>query len=228
MAALYRRLTAEFLGTFALVFFGCGAVVMDSFPGARWGVQGIAMVHAVILAIAVSATMGISGGHLNPAVTAGLAAVRRISPKDAAAYIGAQLVGAVVAVLLLKSVIPASVARITSWGTPALASQMTFSSGVILEAILTFMLMSAVMGTAVLRSAPKIGGFGIGLTLIPAIMIGGPLTGAALNPARAFGPALVSGTFTAQAMYWIGPIVGAVIAALVWQKVLVGEEEVAD
>ncbi len=225
MTALYRRLTAEFFGTFALVFFGCAVVVMDSFPGARWGVQGVALVHAVILAIAVSATMGISGGHLNPAVTAGLAAIRRISPTDAAAYIGAQLAGAVIAVFALKAVIPASVARLASWGTPALASQMTFTSGIVLEAILTFMLMSAVMGTAVLRSAPKIGGFGIGLTLIPAIMIGGPLTGAALNPARAFGPALVSGTFTAQAVYWIGPILGAVIAALLWQKVLAGEED---
>jgi aquaporin Z len=217
MPVLARRATAELLGTFILVFFGCSAVVMNSFPDARFGLLGIALVHALALSVGVTATMGISGGHLNPAVTAGLLAIRKISPRDAAAYVAAQLVGAVVAVALAKLLLPAAVGDLATWGTPALNPAVTFGKGIAIEAVLTFVLMSAVMGTAVAANAPRIGGFGIGLTLVFAILVGGPLTGAALNPARAFGPALVSGSMTAQAVYWIGPLLGAVAAAFTWR-----------
>lgn len=225
MPVIARRATAELLGTFVLVFFGCGAVVMDSFPNARYGLMGIALVHAVALAIAVTMTMRISGGHCNPAVTAGLLAIRRISARDAAAYVVAQLVGAVLAVFLLKMLLPAAVASLAAWGTPALHPSVTFGKGIGIEAILTFVLMSAVMGTVVSRNAPKVGGFGVGLTLVFAILVGGSLTGAALNPARAFGPALLSGSMTGHAVYWIGPIVGAVLAALLWKWLLAEENE---
>ena len=224
MPVLARRATAEIFGTFTLVFFGCGVVVIDSFPTARFGLMGIALVHAVALSVAVSATMGISGGHLNPAVTVGLLAARRISPSDAGVYVASQLAGALFAVALLKWMMPASVGDLAMWGTPSLNAAVTFSRGIGTEAVLTFFLMSAVMGTAVARNAPKIGGFGIGLTLIFAILVGGPLTGAALNPARAFAPALLSGSMTAQMVYWIGPILGAVIAALLWDRVLLAGE----
>jgi aquaporin Z len=228
MPVLARRATAEIFGTFTLVFFGCGAVVMDSFPGARFGLMGIALVHAVALSVAVSATMGISGGHLNPAVTVGMLAARRITPGDAAVYVVAQLAGALFAVAVARWMMPASVGDLVAWGTPALHPAVTFARGIAVEALLTFFLMSAVMGTAAARNAPRIGGFGIGLTLLFAIMVGGPLTGAALNPARAFGPALLSGNMTAQVVYWIGPMLGAVIAALVWDRVLLaGEREAA-
>ena len=224
MPMLARRATAEIFGTFTLVLFGCGAVVMDSFPGARYGLIGIALVHAVALAVAVSATMGISGGHLNPAVTVGMLAARRISPSDAGVYVVSQLAGALFAVALAKWMMPASVGDLVAWGTPALNPAVTFARGVGTEAVLTFVLMSAVMGTAVARNAPKIGGFGIGLTLLFAIIVGGPLTGAALNPARAFAPALLSGNMTAQAVYWVGPILGAVLAAVLWDRVLLAGE----
>ncbi len=225
MPALARRAAAESLGTFFLVFFGCSAVVMDSFPTARFGLLGIALVHALALAVAVTATMHISGGHCNPAVTAGLLAIRRITPRDALAYIAAQLAGAVVAVALAKALLPGSVGDLVRWGAPALNPAVTFGKGIAIEAVLTFVLMSAVMGTAVARNAPRVGGFGIGLTLVFAILVGGPLTGAALNPARAFGPALLSGSMTAQAVYWIGPILGAVLAALAWKWMLAEEQE---
>jgi aquaporin Z len=228
MPMLARRSIAEIFGTFTLVFFGCGAVVMDSFPGARYGLMGIALVHAVALSIGVSATMGISGGHLNPAVTIGVLAARRISPADAGVYIVSQLAGALFAVAVLKWMMPSSVGNVVAWGTPALHPAVTLTRGIATEAVLTFFLMSAVMGTAVAKNAPRIGGFGIGLTLLFAIMVGGPLTGAALNPARAFAPALLSGSMTAQAVYWIGPILGAVVAALLWDRVLLaGERESA-
>jgi MIP family channel proteins len=228
MPVLARRATAEILGTFMLVFFGCGAVVMDSFPTARYGLMGIALVHAIALSVAVSATMGVSGGHLNPAVTVGMLAARRISPSDAGVYVVSQLAGALFAVAVLKWAMPASVGDLAAWGTPMLNPAVTLARGIGTEALLTFFLMSAVMGTAVARNAPRIGGFGIGLTLIVAILVGGPLTGAALNPARAFGPALLSGSMTAQMVYWIGPIVGAVLAAVLWDRVLLaGERESA-
>ncbi len=223
MPSLTRRIVAEMFGTFALVFFGCGAVVMDAFPGARTGLLGIALVHAIVLSVAVSATMFISGAHLNPAITIGLLTIKKISPRDAVAYILIQLAAAVFAVSVARMLLPVSVGDLAAWGTPALSPRVTFNQGVAIEAVLTFFLMSSVMGTAVAPNAPKIGGFGIGLTLFFTIMIGGPLTGAALNPARAFGPAVISGNMMAQAVWWIGPIIGAVVAALLWHHVLLRE-----
>lgn len=217
MPALARRAAAELLGTFALVYFGAGAVVMDTFPGARYGLIGIALAHALVLSIAVSMTMNISGGHINPAVTLGMLATGRIGLRDAAGYLAAQLGGGVLAVVALTWTVPAGVGTLLLWGTPKLNPGIDLTRAIGIEALLTFFLMSAVMGTAAARTAPKLGGFGIGLTLFFAILVGGPLTGAALNPARAFGPALVSGTWTAHAAWWIGPIVGAVLAAFVWK-----------
>ena len=225
MNTLARRAIAELYGTFALVFFGCGVVVMDSFPGARGGLMSIALVHAIVLSVAVSSVMYISGAHLNPAVTLGIAAIRKISGRDAFVYILSQLAGALLAALAVKMLLPAGVGHLVAWGTPMVNSQVTFSKAIMLEALLTFFLMSAVMGTAVWSRAPRIAGFGIGLTLFFAIMIGGPLTGAALNPARAFGPAAISGTWTGQVVFWIGPVIGAIVAALLWQHVLLKDEE---
>jgi aquaporin Z len=224
MSDTIRRATAEAFGTFALIFFGCGAVVMQSFPDARYGIMGIALIHAVVLSVAISATMGISGGHLNPAVTLGLLVVRRITVATAAVHVAAQLVGAVAAAWAVTQLLPASVGVLSNWGTPVVTSQLTFGGAIALEAIGTFMLMSAVMGTIVADAAPKIGGFGVGLTLVFVIMVIGPLTGAAVNPARAFGPALLAGSWTAQAVWWIGPMVGAGLAALLWDKVLLKRE----
>lgn len=223
MSSLARRATAEMLGTAFLVFFGCGAIIMDYFPGAAYHVFGIAMVHAVVLALAISMTMGISGGHVNPAVTIGLLCVKRIAPREAFVYVASQLVGALVAALLVRYMLPWNVGRLVALGTPVLSTTVSFWHGVGLEAIWTFLLMSGVMGTIVATNAPRIGGFGVGLTLIPSIMVGGTLTGAAANPARAFGPAIISGNITAQAVWWIGPILGAIIAALLWQHVLLKE-----
>ena len=112
--------------------------------------------------------------------------------------------------LLLKLVVPVVVLRAgATLGTPALSGVMTWGNAIGLEAVLTFFLVSAVFGTAVSPDAPKVGGFGIGLVLLFDILVGGPLTGAAMNPARAFAPALVSGTWFAQPVWWIGPIVTA-------------------
>ncbi|HEX5630892.1 MAG TPA: aquaporin [Acidimicrobiia bacterium] len=218
MPTLTGRAVAEFLGTFGLIFFGAGAVVTSGTGG--FGLLGIALVHAIVLSVMVSSTMAVSGGHLNPAVTIGFLATRRIDGKTAGVYIVSQLIGAIVAALAIKALLPAPMVRATIGGTPQLAGTLTLSLGIAMEAVLTFFLVSAVFGTAVNPNAPKIGGFGIGLTLFFDIMVGGPFTGAAMNPARAFGPSVASGVWTSHAVYWIGPIIGAVAAALLWDRVI--------
>ncbi|HXG44915.1 MAG TPA: aquaporin [Gemmatimonadales bacterium] len=224
MPSLTRRVVAEGVGTFALVFFGCAAVLVNVYPGAKYDLLGIALVHAVVLGVMITATMNISGGHLNPAVTIGLWSGRRIDGRTAAAYVAVQLLAGVLAAFAVRLLVPANVSRIGTLGTPAIASTMTLGAAIALEAVLTFFLVFAVYGTAVAPTAPKVGGFGIGLVLFFDIMIGGPLTGAAMNPARAFGPALVSGTWFAQVVWWVGPIVGGVVAAQVWERVLLAEK----
>lgn len=220
MPSLLRRSTAEAIGTFGLVFIGAGSVMSTYFPKSDYGVLGISLAHGLVLAVMVSATMSISGGHLNPAVTLGLLSVRRINAATAAGYIAAQLVGAVLAAGALKLLFPTAIAGITSLGTPRLAASISLGEGIALEAIFGFFLISAVFGTCVNPDSPRIGGFGIGLALMFDVLVGGALTGAAVNPARAFGPALLSGNWVAHGVYWVGPIVGGIFAALLWQYVL--------
>ena len=224
MPSLSRRAFAEALGTFALVFFGAGAVASKYYPEATFGIFGVAVAHGLVLAVMVTALMGISGGHLNPAVTIGLVVTRRTRPVDGAVYIVAQLVGAVLAALMLKEVYPTGVIRPISLGTPTLAATIQLPQAILMEAIMAFFLVSAVFGTCINPDAPRIGGFGIGLTLLFCVLVGGPLTGAAVNPARAFGPALVSGQWVAHIAYWVGPILGGIVAALVWEHFLLPPE----
>jgi MIP family channel proteins len=221
MPSLTRRLTAEALGTFGLVFVGAAVVVVNGgFPNSGIGLLGIALAHAVVLSVMITATMTISGGHLNPAVSVGLLVTRRIDVLSAVAYIVTQLVAACVAAYLVKLMLPAEAVRDAMLGVPVIASSVTLNQAIGLEAVLTFFLVSAVFGTAVSPDAPRVAGFGIGLVLLFDILVGGPLTGAAMNPARAFGPAAVSGQWVGQVVYWIGPIVGGVLAALLWEYVL--------
>jgi aquaporin Z len=223
MPSLFRRSLAEALGTYALVFFGAGAVASKYYPDAAFGILGIAVAHGLVLSVMVTALMGISGGHLNPALTLGLMAARRTEPRAAAAYIGAQLAGAVLAAWTLGLVFPRGVVRPISYGTPSLAATIQLPQAILLEGLMGFFLMSAVYGTCIRGGAPRIGGFGIGLTLLFCILVGGPLTGAAVNPARAFGPALIAGQWVAHIVWWVGPILGAVAAALLWEHVLLDE-----
>jgi len=220
MAALFRRSVAEALGTFALIFFGCGAVVMGSLPGAGFGLLGVALVHAVVLGVMITATMHISGGHLNPAVTLGLWSAKRVDAPTAMAYLLAQLIGGALGALVLRYLFPPGITELGTLGTPMLANAVSVPRGILIEAALTFFLVSAVFGTAVSPDAPKVGGFGIGLVLFFDIMVGGTMTGAAMNPARAFGPALVSGNWFAQPVWWVGPILGGIVAAQLWERVL--------
>jgi aquaporin Z len=220
MAELIRRLTAEFLGTFALVFIGAGSVVVDAAKGGTLGLVGIALAHAAVLSVMVSACMGISGGHLNPAVTFAIWMSNRMPLGRAGWYMAAQVAAAVAAALLVKSLTPAMAGEATGYGVPRIAGDVTLTRAILLEGVLTLFLVSAVFGTCVSPEAPRVGGFGIGIVLLFDILMGGPLTGAAMNPARAFGPALVAGEWHGHAAYWIGPALGAAVAAVLWAKVL--------
>ena len=213
-----RPLTAECLGTALFVFLGAGSVVMNTPNGL--GTIGIALVHGVAMAIIVSMTMNISGGHMNPAVTAALWLARKVDDRTAGLYVVAQLIGAVLGALLISAVLPHAAARATSIGTPMVATSVTFTQAVLIEATLTFFLVSAVFGTAVSSEAPKIGGFGIGLAIFVDALVGGPFTGAAMNPARALGPAVIAWQWNGQAVYWLGPLIGAALAGVVWKMVL--------
>ena len=220
MSQIVRRMTAETLGTFGWVFIGASVVVAQKFPGAGYGLLGVAVAHAMVVCVMVTATMNISGGHLNPAVTLGVLVSRRISARDAGFYVVAQLVGAVLAGLMLKLILPANVARVVLYGTPVIANSVTMGSAIAVEAILTFFLVSAVFGTVVSSEAPKVGGFAVGLVLLFAMLVGAPFTGAALNPARALGPAVVSSAWVGHAAYWVGPLLGGLVAGLLWGGVL--------
>lgn len=219
MKDAWRHFTAEFIGTFALVFIGGGAVITSPMLSVQAAVVNIALAHGLIYAIMVTATMRISG-HLNPAVTAGFLATRRIDPMMAVVYWIAQFTGAIVAAYLLNALYPANIVAITRLGGQSISSDINMLQAVSLEAIATFFLTFVVFATAVDPRAPKVGGFAIGLTLTAGILAIGPLTGGSMNPARSFGPAVVSRAFEGQLAYWIGPVIGSILAALLYDKVL--------
>jgi len=224
MRQTLRPLIAEFIGVFMLVFIGGGAIIINAYQSGSIGLVGIATAHGLAFAVAVTATMSISGGHINPAITVGLWSVGRIDTAKAAQYVVAQLLGAICAALVLKGLFPTGAADVQQFGALKLGVDTTFIGGVLIEAVLTFFLALSVMGTVVDPAAPKVGGFGVGLTLLTCMLAGAPLTGAALNPARAFGPAVVAWFWTAQLAYWIGPILGAVVAMQVYERFLLKKE----
>lgn len=230
MYSLSQKLMAEFVGTFTLIFIGAGSVCADQYlrsanqPGL--GILGIALAHGLAIAIMVTAIGHISGGHLNPAVTIGFWVARRISTIQSLCYWFAQVAGAVFAAFLLSLIIPEATWRACALGTPDLATDFTRLHGMAIEAVASFLLVFVVFGTAVDSKGAfgKIGGFAIGLTITMDILIAGPFTGAAINPARAFGPALVSRHWVNQGVYWIGPLIGGVIAGFLYNVIFLRDQ----
>jgi MIP family channel proteins len=216
MRDAWRHFGAEFIGTFALVFVGSGSIILDRAGHPGPGLVAVALAHGLILAVMVSALMRVSG-HFNPAVTLGILAARRIEPMMAALYIVAQVIGAVVAGYALKASFPEGMFASTRGGGLSIALDLRGGQAFMLEAIGTFFLVFVIFGTAVDLRGPKIGGLAIGVTLSAVILAIGPLTGAALNPARAFGPAVATGIYEAQLLYWTAPIVGGLVAALLYE-----------
>jgi aquaporin Z len=214
---------AEALGTFFLCFAGIGAILSStSVVGGGGGLVAIALAHGLALSVAVHAFGGVSGAHFNPAVTMGMLATRRIAPSSAAIYILSQLAGATLAAAICGSVFPSAAVDEASLGIPLPAPWVTPGVLLTVEFVLTFLLVTAVFGTAVdPRGAPvKIGGFAIGLTVTFDILAAGTITGASMNPARSFGPALVHQVWDWHLFYWIAPVAGGVAAALVYHHLI--------
>ena len=227
MHSLPKKLAAEFAGTFAVVFVSAGAVCADQFlkttggAGAGVGPLGIAFAYGLSFGVFVAATMPISGGHLNPAVTAGHWVTRRVDLFDMLTYIIAQLAGAMLAGYLLRALVPEDTWQAVALGTPNLATGLTRGPGMLLEGILTAILVFAIFGVTAESSGvrPQIGGLIAGLLLTALVLAGWPFTGAALNPARVFGPALASRHWANHGVYWVGPLAGGAAAAAIYDAI---------
>jgi aquaporin Z len=206
-----RRAAAEFVGTFALVFVGVGSIVVGG-----QDLLGVALAHGLVIGVMASAVGHISGGHFNPAVTLAFLVTRRMAPLLAGVYWLTQLAAATVAALLLRVVFPDGTGL--DAGVPVVPA-IGAGRGLLLEAILTFFLVWVIFATAAdpRGSFTSIAGLAIGLTITLDILIGGPLTGAAMNPARAFGPQLVQGVWDDGWIYYVGPPLGAVLAGLAYE-----------
>lgn len=213
--ALWKRGTAEAIGAFGLTFLGAGAVCADRYSGGALGLLGVAAASGGAFAALALATHGVSGGHLNPAISVAAAVNGRIGTAAAALYVGAQLAGAALAGFCLAGLYTPAVWAPVSLGTPTLSPEVVFSTGAFVEGLLTFVLVFAALQVAESgRSAAIVYGLSVGLVLACGTLVAGSLTGAAMNPARAFGPALASGVWRDHAAYWIGPISGGLVAAL--------------
>jgi MIP family channel proteins len=201
-----RRAVAEFIGAFTLVFAGIGAIAVGG------DLTAVALAHGLAIAVMASAVGHISGAHFNPAVTFGFLVTRRIVPALAAIYMAVQLAGALAAALLVKWLFPGNPLKI---GVPRV-QVISPTQAAVLEAILTFFLVWVIFATAAdsRGSFKSIAGLGIGLTITMDIFAGGPATGAAMNPARAFGPELVVGHWANAWVWYVGPLAGGALAAL--------------
>jgi aquaporin TIP len=208
-----RRSAAEFVGAFALTFVGAGAIMT---PGT--GLVGVALAHGLAIAVMASAVGHISGGHFNPAVTFGFLVTGRMAPALAVAYWIAQFLGATVAALLLWWIYPAQAVDSGKLGAPVLSGAIGAGAGLVIEALLTFFLVWVIFATAAdpRGTFKSIAGLAIGFTITLDVLMGGPLTGAAMNPARAFGPMVVHHEWADGWIWYLGPAAGAAFAAVLY------------
>lgn len=221
-------IVAELVGTFLFFFVGIGAVAsLDRAAASGAALDGaaglivVALAHGVVLAVLVSALGAVSGGHFNPAVTLGVWLSGKLPWRQSLAYVIAQLIGGLLAALAVRVVIPASISP--TLGTPALGVGIDPFAGILVETVLTVILVTAVLGTAVDPRGPKIGGLAIGFAVAADIMMGGPLTGAAMNPARWFGPAAATGMWDNWYVWIAGPLLGGALAALAYRYLFASE-----
>jgi aquaporin Z len=208
-----RRGTAEFVGAFALMFVGGGAIMSGA------GLVGVAFAHGLVVAVMASAVGHISGGHFNPAVTFGFLVTRRIDPALALVYWLAQFAGATLAALSLLWIYPEDVRDGASLGVPLVSDRISIGAAFVVEAILTFFLVWVIFATAAdpRGTFKSVAGLAIGLTITLDVLMGGPLTGAAMNPSRAFGPQLVANAWSDGWIWYLGPLLGGGAAALLYE-----------
>jgi aquaporin Z len=209
-----QRGVAEFVGTFTLVFVGAGSIIATH--GSN--LTAIALAHGLAIGVMASAVGHISGGHFNPAVTLGFLVTKRIEPMLAATYWFAQIIAAILAAFLLSAVLPQPAVDAVNLGAPSLGAGISPGGGVVIEAVLTFFLVWVIFACAADPRGvfPAIAGLAIGFTITLDIFMGGPYTGAAMNPARALGPELVQNIWTDAWVWYVGPAIGGVAAALLY------------
>ena len=215
--SLWRRSGAEMVGTYALVLAGCGAIVVDAQTGALTHV-GVALTFGLIIMVMVAATGHLSGAHFNPAVTLAFAVTRHFAWREVPAYVGAQLLGAIGGALSLL-ILFGPVANLGAT-VPSGSAFQSFGLELLLTAVLMFVIISVATDT---RAVGQLAALAIGATVALDALWGGPISGASMNPARSFGPVLVSGVWRDQWIYWLAPISGASLGAVIYQ-VLRGEE----
>lgn len=211
---------AEMFGTFALVFISIGAIYHVNHQ--QMDLLGLALAYGLATAAMVSATVAVSGGHLNPAMSFAAFLAGKMTFKQAACYVGAQLAGAVLAGFFCVMVFSSGV---VSTATPNLGKDVSIGTAIAVEAALTFLVVFAMFGTVMDPRGPKLGGLCVGLVVAVGVLFGQSLTGAAMNPARVFGPGLVSGHLTNHAVYWIGPMLGAALAGVIYGRFLIVPDE---
>jgi MIP family channel proteins len=214
-----RRGVAEFVGTFTLIFIGVGSIVTAA-QVHDTSLIGVAIAHGLAIGVMVSALGHISGGHFNPSITFGFLITRRIKVGLALLYWAVQLAGAAAAALLLRELLPgAATSTPVNLGVPATGHGVNAGAAFALEAIMTFFLAWVVFASAVdpRGTFKSIAGLAIGLTITIDILFGGPFTGAAVNPARAFGPQLVGSHWANGWVWYAGPILGASVAAVLYE-----------
>lgn len=230
MYNLAQKLMAEFLGTFTIVWISTGAICTDQYltatgkPGL--GVLGIAVAYGMAIGVMVRALGHISGGHFNPAVTIGLWVTRRLGSVDTILYWAAQLLGAMAGAYVIKLIVSDSFWAPVALGTPALAPDFTRTHAMALEGVTTLLWVFVYFATVVdtKGASERIAVFAIGLTAAICTLVAYPFTGAAMSPARAFGPALVSGHWTNQGVYWVGPLFGGVLAGFLYDRIFLRQQ----
>jgi len=205
-----KAMIAEFVGTFALIFIGAGAGAIGV-----GGLVGVALAHGLVLMVMAAAYGDISGAHINPAVTIGLWAGRQIKTAAAVGYIVVQLLGGIAGALVLRFVLGDAAGGL---GATVLGAGVSPLRGLVVETVLTFFLVNTIYQTAVRGKAGNLAPVAIGMTLAFAILMGGPLTGASLNPARTIGPAVATGNYRDLWVYLVGPALGGLAAAALYRS----------
>lgn len=208
-----RKCLAEFLGTFAIVFFGCGAMLVS---GESLGLVGIALTFGLIVGTMVASFGHISGAHINPAVTFMALVTGRMKLPLATAYVVSQVLGGIAAAGILEGIVDPARWQLLGGATTTLSVDVF--PGLVIEFVLTFFLVLVIFGSAIDPRGSKLGPAAIGTMVALDVLMGGPLTGASMNPARTFGPALLSGTWEHHWVYWAGPLLGSVAAAFLYEK----------
>lgn len=228
MDSTWRATLAEFIATLLFIFLGAGTAVVtgglirEGLTSAR--LVAIALAHGLTIALLVAATAKVSGGHINPAVTFGAWVTGKINLTRAIMYVVAQLVGAIVGALLLKAVIPTAAQG--NLGAHGLGFGVTAGGGLVAEIVLTFALVFVVFATAMdPKGLGHLAPAAIGLTVLVDHLFGVPVTGASMNPARSFGPALVAGAWANHWIFWVGPLIGGTLAALVYEYFFLRRKE---